>query len=77
MKIYPQLVDYSQISMGEKTVTKTLYSKTQRISIFLNGILLITIILGFIYLHYRFINKEENEKNTNDKIMKLNNLIYS
>ena len=77
MKIIPQLVDYSQIDVGEKTITKTIYSKTQRISIFLNGILLISIIFGFIYLYYRFINKEENEKNINNKIMKLNNLIYS
>jgi len=72
----PQLVDYSQVNIGEK-VKKKLYTKTERISIFLNGILMLIIITGFLFLYYRYITKDENSKEVNKKIEELNNLIYS
>jgi hypothetical protein len=72
----PQLVDYSQVEIGEK-IKKKLYTKTERISIFLNGILTLIIIVGFIFLYYRYITKDENNKEVNKKIEELNNLIYS
>ena len=72
----PHLVDYSQIQIGEK-ITKRVYSKTEKISIFLNGILIIIIILGFLLLYYRYKTKEENNKELMNKIEELNNLIYS
>lgn len=77
MNLHPQLVDYSQISIGENIVKKRIYTRTQRISIFLNGLLIITILTGICFMYYRFITKNDNEKNINNKIMKLNNLIYS
>lgn len=72
----PRLVDYSQITMGEK-ITKRIYTKTERISIFLNGILCIIIITGFIFLYYRYLTREDNDKEVKKKIEELNNLIYS
>ena len=72
----PQLVDYSQVEIGEK-IKKKLYTKTERISIFLNGILTLIIIVGFIFLYYRYITKDEKNKEVNKKIEELNNLIYS
>lgn len=72
----PQLVDYSQIDIGEK-VKRKLYTKTERISIFLNGILILIIITGFLFLYYRYITKDENNKEVNKKIEELNNLIYN
>lgn len=72
----PRLVDYSQITMGEK-ITKRIYTKTERISIFLNGILCIVIITGFICLYYRYLTREDNDKEVKRKIEELNNLIYN
>tara|TARA_Y100001958_G_C20693462_1_gene202832 strand:- start:76 stop:300 length:225 start_codon:yes stop_codon:yes gene_type:complete len=72
----PHLVDYSQIQIGEK-ITKRVYSKTEKISIFLNGILILIIILGFLLLYYRYKTKEENNRELKNKIEELNNLIYS
>ena len=72
----PRLVDYSQITMGEK-IEKRIYTKTERISIFLNGVICIIIITGFIFLYYRYNTREENDKEVKKKIEELNNLIYS
>jgi hypothetical protein len=72
----PHLVDYSQIQMSEK-ITKKIYSKTEKISIFLNGILIIIIISGFWLLYYRYKTKDENNRELKNKIEELNNLIYS
>lgn len=72
----PHLVDYSQVNIGEK-INKRIYSKTERISIFLNGILLIIIITGFLFLYYRHLMKEGNSKKIESKIKEINNIIYS
>tara|TARA_Y100000389_G_C17145741_1_gene357153 strand:+ start:235 stop:459 length:225 start_codon:yes stop_codon:yes gene_type:complete len=72
----PQLVDYSELTIGEK-ITKKIYTKTERISIFLNGILCIIIIIGFIFLYYRYKTREDNDIEVKKKIEELNNLIYS
>jgi len=72
----PQLVDYSQINLGDKIVKK-IYTKTERISIFFNGILILIIITGFIYLYYRYITKDEMNKEVQNKLDELNNLIYN
>ena len=72
----PQLVDYSQITLGEK-ITKRIYTRTERISIFLNGVLIIIIISGFILLYYRYITRNDSKDELNKKINELNNIIYS
>lgn len=72
----PQLVDYSQINLGDKIVKK-IYTKTERISIFFNGILILIIITGFIFLYYRYITKDEMNKEVQNKLDELNNLIYN
>lgn len=72
----PQLVDYSQINFGDKIVKK-IYTKTERLSIFFNGILILIIITGFIFLYYRYITKDEMNKEVQNKLNELNNLIYN
>jgi hypothetical protein len=72
----PQLVDYSQITLGEK-ITKRIYTRTERISIFLNGVLIIIIISGFILLYYRYITRNDSKDELKKKINELNNIIYS
>ena len=71
----PQLVDHSQLNIGEK-IYKRVYTKTERISIFLNGILIIIIIMGILVLYYRYLMKEKNNKKIEEKIKEINNIIY-
>ena len=70
----PQLVDHSQLNIGEK-IYKRVYTKTERISIFLNGILIIIIIMGILVLYYRYLMKEKNNKKIEEKIKEINNII--
>tara|TARA_B100000900_G_C20585278_1_gene719295 strand:- start:1397 stop:1621 length:225 start_codon:yes stop_codon:yes gene_type:complete len=72
----PQLVDHSQLNIGKK-VYKRVYNKTERISIFLNGILIMIIITGILVLYYRYLMKEKNNKKIEDKIKEINNIIYN
>jgi len=72
----PHLVDYSQINIGQQ-IKQTIYTRTERISIFLNGIIIMILLGSLCFLYYRYLNKEENEKIVNKKIRDINNLIYS
>tara|TARA_B100001094_G_scaffold326072_1_gene381552 strand:- start:1336 stop:1569 length:234 start_codon:yes stop_codon:yes gene_type:complete len=77
MSIKPRLVDYSEFAFEGNKIKKKIYTKTEKISIFLNGILIISILLGLGFLYYRHLTKEENERELQLKLEELNNLIYS
>ena len=74
MKIKPNLVDYSHI---EVSTPKVIYTRKEKFSVFFNGIILLIIITGLLFLYYRYITKEYNEKDIHKKILELNNLIYN
>ena len=77
MSIKPRLVDYSQIVFEGNRIKRNFYTKTEKISIFLNGILIISILFGLLFLYYRYLTKEDNEEALKIKLDELNNLIYS
>ena len=74
MKINPNLVDYSQIEVSKP---KVIYTRREKLSVFFNGIILLIIIAGLLFLYYRYITKEYNEKEIHNKILELNNLTYN
>ena len=73
----PKLVDYSIFNLNTQGPRPTIYTKTERLSIFLNGIILISIVMGFGFLYYRYITKEAYDNNINKQLDDLNNLIYN
>lgn len=74
MKRLPNLVDYSQIEISRP---KIIYTRKEKLSIFFNGILLLSIITSFLFLYYRYKTKDYDEKEIQKKIQELNNLTYN
>jgi len=77
MSLIPKLVDYSTMSFDKNKIPTQIYTRQEKLSIFITGILLITFAFSISFLYYRYTTKAEYDQTVTRNLANLNNLIYS